>query len=257
MNKLPLVAVGVLLTSAAPAGPRFSWDTVPVYYHSCNFTGDYTDEALKVVTKFPMVTIEKGQQIYAVDGKTPAPGYAETKIVRQLQRVKAIDPNISTIFYYNSVLDWPFYQLHDKFHQRPDLWLPSGKGDGKPCRMGGDGSFPNHTNMLVPNFAKQAAQDFWASECINMTKTGFVDGCFSDRSNGRACGAGAEYDAGHLKFHQDLQKALGNGVLIANNDVTMVGVGAAMIEGFRADAGSIKALMQGASLGKLVQAHAG
>jgi hypothetical protein len=145
------------------------------------------------------VTIEKGQGVFDPDGTTPALGYAESKILRQLQKIKAIDPNISTIFYYNSVLDWPFYQLHQKFLKQPDLWLPSGKGDGKPCRMGGDGSFPNHTNMLVFDFSKQAAQDLWASECINMTNTGVVDGCFSDRSNGGACGAGADYKAGHLK----------------------------------------------------------
>ena len=28
---------------------------VPVFYHSCNFTGPYTDEALKTVAKFPFV----------------------------------------------------------------------------------------------------------------------------------------------------------------------------------------------------------
>ena len=28
---------------------------VPVFYHSCNFTGPYTDAALKTVAKFPFV----------------------------------------------------------------------------------------------------------------------------------------------------------------------------------------------------------
>ena len=36
---------------------------VPVFYHSCNFTGPYTDEAIKTVAKFPFVTIEKGQGV--------------------------------------------------------------------------------------------------------------------------------------------------------------------------------------------------
>ena len=50
--------------------------------------------------------------------------YAEDKIVDTLRRVKAIDPNISTVFYYNSVLDWPFYKLHAEFLQHPDCSLP-------------------------------------------------------------------------------------------------------------------------------------
>ena len=32
---------------------------VPVFYHSCNFTGPYTDEALKTVAKFPFVVISQ------------------------------------------------------------------------------------------------------------------------------------------------------------------------------------------------------
>jgi hypothetical protein len=54
--------------------------------------GPYTDEALQVVTKFPMVTIEKGQQVF--DG---AP-FAEDVILETLKRVKEINSNISTIF---------------------------------------------------------------------------------------------------------------------------------------------------------------
>ena len=153
--------------------------------------------------------------------------------------MKKLNSNISTIFYYNSVLDWPFYRLHEEFLQHPDWAVPSGKGDGQPCHMNGDSSFPNHTNMLVFDFAQAAVRDFWASECINVTKTGFVDGCFSDRAvGGPSCPFNTtaqkqEYEAGHLQVHQDLQKALGNGVLIANAGYTMPGVGAAMIEGFK------------------------
>ena len=48
-----------------------------------------------------MQTIEKGQGVTL--GSSPG-NYAEDKIVDTLRRVKAIDPNISTIFYYNSIL---------------------------------------------------------------------------------------------------------------------------------------------------------
>jgi len=243
----------------APSPPSFSWDTVGhmVFYHSCNYTGPYTDEALQTVVKFPMVTIEKGQQVF------DDAGYAEDTIVETLRRVKKLNPNISTIFYYNSVLDWPFYRLHEEFIQHPEWALPSGKGDGKPCLMTGDRTFPNHTNMLGFDFSQSVVRDFWASECINMTKTGFVDGCFSDRAVSEpACPfatkeAQAAYDAGHLKVHQELQEQLGNGVLIANHAYTMPGVSATQIESFAADEDSIILLNQSAALGKLVQAHAG
>jgi hypothetical protein len=240
-----------------PAPPRFSWDTVPVFYHSCNYSGPYSDAALQVVAKFPMVTIEKGQQVF--DG---AP-FAEDAIVGTLKRVKALNPNISTIFYYNSVLDWPFYRLHEKFIRHPDWAVPSGKNDGKPCLMNGDSTFPNHTNMLVFDFSKEEVRNFWASECINMTKTGYVDGCFSDRAVGEpACHFNSQehkqaYQKGHVLVHQELQKAIGNGPLVANHAYSMPNVSAVHIESFKADEQSIKQLNDSAALGKLVQAHAG
>jgi len=244
-------AVATLLVSrgsAEPSQPRFSWDTVPVFYHSCNFTGPYTDEAVKIMAKFPMVTIEKGQGVQDPDDSR----YAEDKIIDTLRRVKAIDSNISTIFYYNSVLDWPFYKLHEDFLQHPEWWLRN--SDGTECRSNGDGSFPNHTNMLSFDFAQAGARDLWADTCINATKSGVVDGCFSDRANGHPCNAGSDYKAGHKQVHQDLQKKLGNGVLISNN-VVIDGVGATMIEFFKADESDIQKVSSAAAKGVLMQAH--
>ena len=44
-----------------------------MFYHSCNFTGPYTDEALKTVAKFPFVTIEKGQGVTLCASPPPLP----------------------------------------------------------------------------------------------------------------------------------------------------------------------------------------
>ena len=219
-----------LAATAAPAGPRFSWDTVPVYYHSCNFTGAYTDAALDVVAKFPMVTIEKGQGVQDASDTR----FAEDKIVDTLRRVKQRDANISTIFYYNSILDWPFYRLHADLVARPDLWARD--KSGAACHTNGDGSFPNHSNMLSFDFAQAGGRDLWAQACLNVTATGHVDGCFSDRANSfPSCALPdkASFGAGHLQVQQELQRKLGDGVLISNNDA-MDGVGAMMLEGFKA-----------------------
>ena len=104
--RLLVMLSSLSLGAAAPSWPRFSWATAPVFYHSCNFTGPYTDSAIATIAKFPLVTIEKGQGVTLGTGGEA--GYAEDKIVTTLKRVKAANANISTIFYYNSVLDWPF-----------------------------------------------------------------------------------------------------------------------------------------------------
>jgi hypothetical protein len=111
--------------------------------------------------------------------------------------------------------------------------------------------------------AQQATRDFWASECYNMTQTGFVDGCFSDRAVGgiRSCNLSAAhsaaYDAGHIAVHQQLQELIGNGPLIANGAIDMPGVNAVQIEDFKADNVSIVKLLECVANGKIVEAHAG
>lgn len=236
--------------AGSPAWPRFSWSSVPTFYHSCNLSGRFTDEAISFMARFPLVTVEKGQGVRDPTDRR----YAEEKILETLRRVKAVDANVSTIFYYNSIMDWPFYRLHHDFVVHPQWWLK--RPGGSVCRQMGDCSFPNCTGLLAFDFAQTAARDFWARECLNMTRSGFVDGCFSDRAPDTPCGAGADYQEGHVLVHQQLQARLGGGLLIANAGVDMPGVSGAMIEFFGPDEESIQKLLRSVALGKVVLAHA-
>jgi hypothetical protein len=99
-----LFSLVLCFTLAAGIGPKFSWDTVGnmTFFHSCNETGPFSPEALQVIVKFPMVTIEKGQGFHDSSVST----FAEPKIIDELRRVKALDSSICTVFYMNSVLSW-------------------------------------------------------------------------------------------------------------------------------------------------------
>ena len=37
----------------------FSWDTLPVYFHSQNYSGQWNAEATKQIARFPLATMEK------------------------------------------------------------------------------------------------------------------------------------------------------------------------------------------------------
>ena len=144
------------------------------------------------------------------------PGYAEDKISATCKSIKGINPNASCVFYYNSEMDWPFYELHDKFLNHPDWWLREWPS-GKVVRVTGDSSFPNNTNMLSFDFAQQAMVDFYISECINMTLTGNVDGCFIDQAQAACRNKNATCAAGHTQMFLDLQAKIGTGLVISNN----------------------------------------
>ena len=48
----------VLGTTPKPTRP-FSWETLPVFFHSGNQTGPWNDAAVKQIVRFPMATMEK------------------------------------------------------------------------------------------------------------------------------------------------------------------------------------------------------
>ena len=88
--------------------PQFSWDTVPVFFHSSNESGLYSQKALQIMAKFQMVTIEKAQShlIQGVDD--------EDGMMAVMKAVKKINPNVATYFYMNSNKDIPEMKMMSK-----------------------------------------------------------------------------------------------------------------------------------------------
>jgi len=250
--------------------PRFSWDTVPAFFHSCNLTGPWSSEALDIIQKFPMVTVEKGQGYNDTSDK----GMAEEKILAQLAAVKKRDPTIATIFYMNAVLDWYFYNMHTEYLKHPDWWLRNSSTD-EPVLVPGASNFnPPPEGMLVFDHSKPEVRDFWISVCLDGTKAGLVDGCFSDSSQVGSHGTNKSLDEsdseafelGKIETMAELTRHFGGkpgkpwkgstGVLIGKKD-NQEGINAFQIEQFHADKKDLKALMRGVEQGYLVQAHAG
>ena len=60
---LTVLTVHALLATAGNM-PRFSWNTLPVAFHSSNCSGIYTDDELHIMAKFSCVTIEKWQSVH-------------------------------------------------------------------------------------------------------------------------------------------------------------------------------------------------
>ena len=134
---LALVVV-VLLTSPIHCRmPTFSWDHIPVYIHMCNASGLFNEQALESISKFPMVTVEKGQ---AMNDATNSTGScAEERIVAALRQVRGSAPDIVTIAYFNSVLDWTMYALHDFLVANNAFRLHN--ASNLPVRIPGDPAF--------------------------------------------------------------------------------------------------------------------
>jgi hypothetical protein len=258
MNVLALLFVTT--ASGATIKPRFSWDTVMPFIHLSNTSGPFTDEAIAVLATFAMVTIEKFQGPCAAKSMPPTNTCGQEKlIIDTLRRVKQANSSVCTIFYYNSILNFPQYDLSARFMaNNGSLCLHSTKGELIKSSGG-------HKNgMTVFDYTQQAACDLWASECINATATGFVDGCFADRAidvqgfetNGDiTTQKRAAFDKGHWDMLAKLQQAIGEGPVIANHAYNLTGVGAAMLEFAGANVETVTQLQASAQNKKIAQCH--
>lgn len=268
---MKIVSAVATLQLAAGIAPKHSWDYLAnmTFFHSCNESGSYSEEALDVITKFPLVTVEKGQGFNDGSGRM-----AEDKIIEQLAAVKARDSSIATVFYMNSVLDWYFYHMHEEYLKHEDWWLRR-SDNGEPFYTSGGKTFrPPKEGMLVFDHSKKAVRDFWHDTCLGAVKTGYVDGCFSDSSQvgthrtSTVLNAtdNATFEQGKVTTMSEVTAAFGGragqpfngstGVLIGKKSY-QEGINSYQIEFFHPDEASIIELQAGASKGWLIEAHVG
>lgn len=243
---LSLLTFVTLLGSGFAAGPPFSWDTVAVYSHMCNKTGPFDAAIAQALARFPIVTVEKGQSV-------DQDGWAEDKIVAALKQIRDINPNVHTVMYLNSVLNWDQYKLSQLISSDPKYQLFN--ASNLPVRQAGDHTFKQPPDgMLIYGFDQEPARQAWSDTCMTAVATGYVNSCFSDRStedsfhrNTLSPDTAARYAAGHQMVQQDLQKALDakrqGGFVVANNGV-VPGARAAMIEPFAATNSSIEMVFE-------------
>ena len=163
-------------------GPRaavaFSWDTVPVFFHTDNTTGPFTNDAIEwIANNFPMATIEKWQGAGSNHACSSANCCAETREADTLRRLKQARKNISTVLYLNSLLDFPQYALHQRFlaanktywatnRSKEWAWWLRNETTGVPLRIHGDGC----TDMTMIDMRVAGARAAFVETCVNATK---------------------------------------------------------------------------------------
>ena len=246
MLRLLLLAVGICSTWAAL--PQFSWDTLPVFFHSANSTGQYNDDALKVIAKFQMATIEKsmGYDVKDVDD--------EDEMVLAMKAIKAVNPKIGTYFYMNSHKDrLKMTRMAREFNKHPDYALRDEKGV----------KVKNNQGVYVFDVSKPEVRKWWLNICLNATKYANGDGCYCDSSQRvnatftprLSPSKEKAWSEGLINLTREVQEALGDNNLLIGKVANQSYVKAAQIEQFEASNSSIQSLLLGTSVGQVMQAH--
>ena len=148
---------------AAVVRPKFSWDTLPVFFHSANASGPWNNAAIKAIARYPMATFEK-------DHAFGSGGVSETNGPAACRQIATIaGANTSTVYYLNSAIDWQFYSLHQLMEKHPEYRLKDGKGDDVVITAAKRWGFA----PTVPDMAAA-----WIRDCMDATRNG-CSGCRS------------------------------------------------------------------------------
>jgi len=246
--------------------PKFSWDTLPVGFHSSNPGGPYSDDQLKNISKFSTVAFEKWQGLHHY----PEPGYnwetcqplddpsnvskcgccIEDEMIGMGKRLKAMNPEIQVIEYLNSQQAYPWYRLGHEVAARPGLWLRD--TDGEIVKAGAG-------HWIFPDLAQKEAQELWYNNLINVTKTGFIDGVFVDGCDRGVKNTAKERQIGKIEMLKQLQKDIPGILICGSNGHVVDGLGGSQIQnwgkGEHWSTREIPMLQKAVKAGIMFQAH--
>ena len=143
--------------------PAFSWDKVPVYMHSGDSDGLTEEEVEFVATHCDFYCFEKTHGLNTH-------GSAEAGTEFDAQRLKAINPDIPLLYYWNTFLDYPSTDAHDVYESHPEWWLY--KQDGTLDLKG--------RRLKRYDLSKAEVREWWAEEVRKAVVEGSCDGVFMD-----------------------------------------------------------------------------
>ncbi len=155
------------LAGSASARPHFSWDTVPLYIHFGKSTGPLSDSELAFVARVcDFVCLEKGH------ARTHF-GSTEKGIAHDAKHLKALNPRMKVLFYWNTFLNYPLYDACETVAKHPQ-WLFR---DRKGTPIYKTGTLEQY-NLLNPDF-----RQWWATIAAKAVTEYGCDGIFMDAVN--------------------------------------------------------------------------
>ncbi|MHC4241721.1 MAG: putative glycoside hydrolase [Planctomycetota bacterium] len=155
------------LASGVSVKPHFSWDTVPVYIHFGKSSGPLSDIELRFVAQASdFVCLEKGHGRGRSDS-------TEKGIAFDAKRLKALNPRMKVLFYWNTFLNYPLYDACQTVANHPE-WIFRDKS-GNPIYKTGK---LEQYNLLNPEF-----RQWWASIAGKAVTEYECDGIFMDAVN--------------------------------------------------------------------------
>lgn len=202
-------ALDVAQAESKRAFPDFTWDRIPLYLHIRKATS-FTDDEIKFIAKFPLVTFEKANGYKSHDS-------VEKGTLVAAKAVKKINPAAKLLYYRNVFVHYGNYAVDRKLKNISSAFLRDQQGNTKLVR----------NDVPAYDLSNADLRHWWVSACQSMSADPAIDGIFLDgnikalepRYLSKQIGVVKKkqtIDAYHLLM-QETRKAIGpNKLMIAN-----------------------------------------
>jgi hypothetical protein len=163
--------------------PNTSLATVPVAYYGGNAARRGTAN-IEMLSRMRVCMLEKWEGHCWQDclgNGTGSPQCsagcaAENAILDTAQRIKAINPAVSVLLYFNTMLAFPFYSATGRFEAANALTLDM--NTHKPISIRNDEGMEG---IFIYGFEQPVGQQLFIEAVKNWTSTGVIDGIFADK----------------------------------------------------------------------------
>ena len=219
---LVVLLAGVAATSyaedAAARYPEWSWDSVPVYLHFGSRT-KLTDEQVQTAARLSnFICLEKAH------GRLTDRKHPERVIAQDARRLKQANPHAKVLFYWNTLIAWPFTSYNQKFAEtHPEDWTLRERATGDPLLKATLGRTPVYQfNLLNPQ-----VRSWWAETAGGAVRELGFDGLYMDAisqarsprllNNGWGRDKGDELDQAAIDMMQQVRGVMGPEPLLVFN----------------------------------------
>jgi len=183
---LAAFAAVVSTVSSTLVAPDLSMRTIPVGYFGGKGgkSGPRDAASIAMLAKMRLVMLEKWEGpcwddcVANATAKLPCSPSCnvEGDMLDVLKAVRAINPNVSTALYLNTLLLFPFYGLAQQYIDQGALLMDS--RTNAPVELVNDDGMHG---VYVPDFGTQQGRDLWLGTVKGWLASGLVDGIFADK----------------------------------------------------------------------------
>lgn len=137
------------------------------YGHGFSAPHDFTPEEYEYIAKnYSIFTVEK-RHAFADYGPQPN---SEAATIGTAEKLKAINPDIKVLLYWNFILNWKLYESQTEFNEHSE-WV---------YRDWFFGNSPDAKSVPMYDLNNPDVQKWWIDAIVNTMKKGNLDGVFLD-----------------------------------------------------------------------------